>query len=311
MMKKILLFISILATVMVANTQTLLFEDNFDSYTTGMGVAAQSADWDTWDGSPNLDGAVSTDYASSGTKSAKIEGTATDLVLPIGPYVAGKYDVKWKMLIPNGFGAYFNALHVWSSSSTTYEWAVDVFFSDQGEVTWTAEFVTGGAANIDNGEWFDVQLTADLDADVGVLYINDVIVHTWQWSINNANGNAGTNQLSAIDFYGTDDTAQGEGLYYIDDVEVWESTSVSVAPVTVFGFEINPNPANEQITVSGIDEFAGGTMQVMDLTGKIVMEIKITQGMSKSIDISTLHPGVYMVKMIGNTNEFTKKLVLR
>ena len=64
-MKRTLLSCLALAMVFSAKSQ-ILIEDNFDSYTAGMGVAEQSTSWDTWDGSAGLDGEVSTDYSNSG-----------------------------------------------------------------------------------------------------------------------------------------------------------------------------------------------------------------------------------------------------
>jgi Secretion system C-terminal sorting domain len=293
------------------SAQTLLFSDNFDSYTAGQGVAAQSSDWDTWDGSTGVDGMVSADYANSGANSAVIDGTGTDLVLPIGPYVSGKYDVKWNMYLPTGTsGAYFNAMHVWSSSSTTYEWGLDVFFDDAGEVTWTTGAEAGGAANVNIGEWFEVQVTVDLDNDEGVIYIGGTIVHTFQWSLDNADGTAGTNQLSAIDYFGTD-AGGGEGLYYIDDVEVWESTGVGVAQPVAASFGMYPNPADEVVTLQQLTGFEGGVARIYDLTGKLMMQVNLGASVNREINVAQLSRGVYMVKVSNDVNEFTKKLVIR
>jgi len=80
----------------------------------------------------------------------------------------------------------------------------------------------GGSVTVGTDVWFDVQITADLDGDLGRIYLNGVAANEWQWSLNNANGNAGSNALAAVDFYGTN-TAGGAGNYYIDDVQVVES----------------------------------------------------------------------------------------
>ncbi len=291
--------------------QTLLFSDDFENYTVGGGVAAQNTDWDTWDGSAGVDGTVSSDYASSGDNSVIIEGTGVDLVLPIGPYVSGKYDIKWKMFIPNGSsGAYFNAMHVWSSNSTTYEWAVDVFFDDAGEVTWVSGGEPGGTANVNIAEWFDVQVTADLDNDEGVLYINGSLVHTFQWSLNNANGNPGTNQLAAIDYFGTD-AANGQGLYYIDDVEVWESTNVGVSQPVAPAFSLFPNPAADIVVLQHLNGFEGGLAQVFDLTGKLVLQANLNAALNRELNVTALGRGIYMVKVSKGNHQVTRKLVIK
>ncbi|MEY3397921.1 MAG: Secretion system C-terminal sorting domain [Bacteroidota bacterium] len=292
------------------SAQTLLFSDDFESYTAGVGVAEQGDGWDTWDGSAGVDGEVSTDFAYSGSNSAKIAGTGVDLVLPIGPYAnSGKYDVKWKMLVQSQ-GAYFNLMHQWSSSSTTYQWAVDVFVDGTGTVTWTAGGVEGGDAQITIGEWFDIQVTADQDADLGLIYINGEMIHSWQWSLNNANGAAGLNQIAAVDFYGTN-TAGGAGLYYVDDVELWESTGVSVASDEPTGPMFFPNPADENVFVNATESWVGGQVNILDITGKTVASSKILTAGVVTLPTANLSEGIYFVKVIAGSEELTRKLVVR
>ena len=96
-MKKQLLSLLAFGAILSASAQTVLFEDNFDSYTAGTGVVAQNTNWAYWSAAAPSDANVSSDFASSGTNSANINGTATDLVLPIGPFTSGKYDIKFKM----------------------------------------------------------------------------------------------------------------------------------------------------------------------------------------------------------------------
>ena len=189
-MKKPVLFLSMLGMSLGVSAQNVIFEDNFDSYAPDLGVAEQSLVWDTWDGSAGVDGAVSSVVAFSGTNSAKIEGMATDLVLPIGPFSSGKYDIKFKMYLTDQ-GGYFNVMHAWTTAPNTWEWAVDVFFGADGTVTWVTGGAPGGDTSVALNEWFDVQITADLDMDMGYIYINGDMVNSWQWSLNNADGTPG------------------------------------------------------------------------------------------------------------------------
>lgn len=312
-MKKQLLSLFAFGAILSASAQTVLFEDNFDSYTAGTGVVAQNVNWSYWSAGTNSDALVSSTVASSGTNSANINGQTTDLVLPIGPFTSGKYDVKFKMLIPTGStGAYFNALHVWSNSSTTYEWAGDVFFDGTGLATWTTGFVDGGAsAPMGLDTWFDVQITADLDNDLGRLYFNGVVANEWQWSLNNANGNAGTNALAGVDFFGTD-AANGQGNYYIDDVQLIESTGVGVKPVAsekISKVTIYPNPTNSNFNIEIPENFVGGEISIIDLTGKVIVKDRVTQSCVRRFDVSELNAGIYLVRMTNGGSQFTDRLV--
>ena len=310
-MKKKLLSLFAFGAVLTASAQTVLFEDNFDSYTVGSGVVAQNTNWAYWSAGTPSDANVSSNFASSGANSANINGTATDLVLPIGPFTTGKYDIKFKMYLPAGAGGYFNALHTWSGSSTAYQWAGDIFFDGSGVATWTTGFTPGGAVTVGTDVWFDVQVTADMDNDLGRLYFNGIVANEWQWSLNNANGNAGVNALAAFDFYGTN-TAGSAGNYYIDDVQVIESTGVAVKPLAsekISKVCIYPNPTNSNFSIEIPENFVGGEISIIDLTGKVVMRDRITQSAVKRFDVSNLNDGIYLIRMNNGVSQFTDRLM--
>jgi hypothetical protein len=176
---------------------------------------------------------ISSAYAFSGQNSLEIDGMTTDVVLPIGPYSSGQYRVAFKMFLTTN-GAYFNLLHLWNSTSTNYEWGFDAFFDDNGNVTWISEGLTYGTAYVQPFTWFDVAVIVDMDNDFGAFYIDNVLLHSWQWSINNADGTAGSNTLAALDFFGTN-SAQGTSLYYVDDVEIQDLTYVNCNTVNIPG----------------------------------------------------------------------------
>ena len=310
-MKKQLLSLFAFGAILSASAQTILFEDNFDSYAVGSGVVAQNTNWAYWSAGTPSDANVSSDFANSGANSANINGTATDLVLPIGPFTTGKYDVKFKMFLPAGAGGYFNALHTWSGSSTAYQWACDVFFDGTGVATWTTGGAPGGAVTVGTDVWFDVQVTADMDNDLGRLYFNGVIANEWQWSLNNANGAAGSNTLAAFDFFGTN-TANTAGNYYIDDVQVIESTGVTIKPLgseKISKVSIYPNPTNSNFSIEIPENFVGGEISIIDLTGKVVLRDRITQSAVKRFDVSNLNDGIYLIRMNNGSAQFTDRLV--
>ena len=310
-MKKQLLSLFAFGAILSASAQTILFEDNFDSYAVGSGVVAQNTNWAYWSAGTPSDANVSSDFANSGANSANINGTATDLVLPIGPFTTGKYDIKFKMFLPAGAGGYFNALHTWSGSSTAYQWACDVFFDGTGVATWTTGGTPGGAVTVGTDVWFDVQVTADMDNDLGRLYFNGVVANEWQWSLNNANGAAGSNTLAAFDFYGTN-TANTAGNYYIDDVQVIESTGVTIKPLgseKISKVSIYPNPTNSNFSIEIPENFVGGEISIIDLTGKVVLRDRITQSAVKRFDVSNLNDGIYLIRMNNGSAQFTDRLV--
>ena len=309
-MNKQLLF---LASVFISGglfAQTVIFEDDFESYTAGMGVAEQSDTWTTWTGSAGEDADVSADFANSGSNSFKIDNSSNDIILPVGPYTSGKYDLKFMMYMPQGNGGYFNALHAWEVDNTAYEWAVDVFFSSTGDITWVAEGAAGGGASFDPATWFEVQVTADMDSDVGTLYINGESVATWQWSINNGSGAAGMNQLRAFDFYGTVPDGSGPVTYYIDDVQLIETTTVAVAEASKNTAGFYPNPANSELTIQ-YDFDQATSITIFNLSGQKVIDFTAAQAGNRVVDTSVLPAGIYFIEVRNSQLRRTEKLVIQ
>jgi hypothetical protein len=295
-MKRILLFSIPFAFTLAASAQTVVFEDNFDSYTAGGFLASQSGDWTTWTGQPGSaeDATISNSYAASANNSCYIQNDGVDLVKEIGPFTSGKYDMKFKMYIPTGNGGYFNLLHDWGLDEV-YEWAVDVYFSSTGAITWTSEMVDGGGATFPADTWFDVQITADMDADWGAIYIDGQNIHTWNWSINNGTGAVGLNAIQAIDFFGYQPVGSGPGNYYIDDFQIVESTTVSVNENNAASFSIYPNPATDRFYVETANNNAA--ISIYDLSGKLV-ESSTLNNKQNWISVAGLSEGIYLVEVL-------------
>jgi hypothetical protein len=309
-MKKIYSILSILAMSMGMSAQVVLFQDQFDSYLYGTGpVANDAVNWSNWS-TGNSDGFIDTAYAYSGANSCRIQNQTTDLVLPIGPYTAGKYAVHFQMLIPTGStGAYFNALHDWSATQTTYEWGLDVFFDGTGAVSYTAGFVNEvPGVSVPIGEWFDVELIMNLDVDSMTLMMQGNTLFTKQWSLNNADGTAGLNQIAGVDFFGTD-AGGTNGWYYIDDVQLLDMTNnVNVDESSFSNIELFPNPAQDHFLLNN-----GQLMQevsVFNAQGQLIYRSNNLNPMT-SVSTADWPNGVYQV-MIRNGNECqNKKLMIQ
>lgn len=311
-MRKSLLLTGALALALTSFGQTVIFADNFDSYTMN-GVASQSGDWYTWNsGDTNTDAMVTNAYAASGTQSIAIDQAAgTDVVYDTGTLTSGKYDVIFKMYVPAGKEAYFNLLHNWVYTSTTgYEWSVDVYFSAAGDITWTSAGADGGSASFNHDEWFDIQFTVDLDNDLGTLYVNGTSVHSYQWSLINNTGMPGNNQLQAIDFYGYGPSG-ANGLFYIDDFSFVESTAVSTPTIEAAQLVMYPNPADEVVnyTLTGTSL---AQVNVHSLDGKLVAS-QLLSSKNGVVSMSTAHlqSGIYFIELTAGKTHSTQKLVVR
>lgn len=68
-----------------------------------------------------------------------------------------------------------------------------------------------------------------------------------------------------------------------------------------------PNPANTSITFSGIKEVK--TIQIININGQIIETKSLSNSAQITYDVSNLAPGIYVAKMIGNTNTGTVTFV--
>lgn len=308
-MKKSVLFAGAMLALLGIKAQTTIFSDNFDSYPVGSFIAVESDDWNTWTGQPGSieDGPISDDFAFSGSNSLYIENYGIDVIKEIGPYTSGVYDIKFKMYMPSGNGGYFNVMHEWDLQGN-WEWACDVYFSSTGSITWTTEGVDGGGSTFTPATWFDVQVSVDMDNDIGELYINGNMVESWQWSRNNADGMPGQNRLAAIDFFGFQPAGSGPGLYYVDDFEIVEQEEVvSVDEPVAPSFAMYPNPANDRLWVK--TDGGIGTVRIFDLSGKIVQSTAVNAPVV-SVNTANLPEGMYLVEYTGESLSTTQRLMI-
>jgi hypothetical protein len=307
-MKKIYTFLGACLLSGATIAQVTLFQDNFDAYAYGSGpVANDPVHWSNWSTSPS-DGFIDTTYAFSGLNSCRIQGQAADLVLPIGPFTGGRYAVDFQMLIPTGStGAYFNALHDWSAAQTTYEWGLDAFFDGAGTVTYTVGGLNENPGySVPVGEWFNVKMVFYLDVDSVALIMQGDTLFKKQWSLNNADGTPGLNQIAGVDFFGTD-AAQGNGLYYIDDVHLTDVSNVSVAEMSVANFNLYPNPSSDHLLIEM--KSTAAQLDVYNAQGQLIFTKQMT-GSLTSMDTSNWPNGIYQVVIRNGHARSAKQLVV-
>jgi serine protease len=85
-------------------------------------------------------------------------------------------------------------------------------------------------------------------------------------------------------------------------------SSVSLEDI-VINFSVYPNPASEKLIIDA-GTTVKATISLMDLSGRIVMSIKMNQSLQQ-MDVSNLSDGVYMLKIEYAGRSITKKIVKR
>ncbi|MCF8301903.1 MAG: T9SS type A sorting domain-containing protein [Bacteroidales bacterium] len=221
--------------------QTPIYEDDFEAFNVGDMLAEVSEEWTTWSGQPggSEDAPIVNEEAYSGTKSVKVEeGSSTDLVLPLGDKISGKYAVELYMYVSANHGAYYNLLHKFDGPDS--EWGMEAFFASDG-----SGYINAGGSNAatftyPTGAWFPVKTIVNLELDSATYFVNDVKVHEWQWSLTDT-GDPGLNQLGAMDIFAHAPGGDSPNFYFDN--------------VTYQQLEVNPlePPQNLTATVEGMD----------------------------------------------------------
>lgn len=210
----------------VASSQTTILSDDFESYTSGALLAANSALWTTWSGGVDAEDAfVSSTQANSGLNSVHLMGTngPTDLVLPFpSDYTSGVYEVSLKMYVVSGNGAYFN---LQSSSTPGQDWMFEIYFDNAG-----GGYIHAGGSNAATftytpDTWISVNVWVNLNIDSAELFINSHSIHKWQWSLTSGGGGA-VNQLGGVNIYAA--APSGTADFYVDNVLLLEKTVTGI-----------------------------------------------------------------------------------
>jgi hypothetical protein len=218
-MKKQLLFLIVLVTLSVGMAYgQVLYSDDFESYTVGNGIAEEETGdiWNTWNGAPGTaeDPLVSDAYAHGGTQSIVVEGT-NDGVIEFNDIVTNRYRVEFYLYIPSGKLGYYNIMQNFvPTSATANVWGMQIFFQN-GVGTIDGNGEAEQTFSYESDTWIKMQHFIDLDNDWVDMYIDDVLVHAYQWSHGTFNDGTGVNKLDAFNFYAWNEG--GTCQYYMDD----------------------------------------------------------------------------------------------
>lgn len=221
-----------------ANAQ---FEDNFDSYIAGQRLSCQNANnWTTWSFLPcdvTEDPMVSNTFAFSGSNSVLIVQN-NDLVSDLGQLISGTWYMDFMLYIPNGKAGYFNTLADFAGTIGTSNWAMQAYLNVGGTGTIDAAGAASASFSYPYDAWFPVSIVINLTADLASLTINNVLVHTWQYSLG-AFGAGSPLKIEANNFYGA--TANDE--MYVDNYRV----SDIPIPVELTSFTAIINPFGQAV----------------------------------------------------------------
>jgi hypothetical protein len=137
-------------------------------------------------------------------------------------------------------------------------------------------------------------------ADEMVPFENSIVAD----SVMQANGAADliTENLSSTMGHG--DCAVPALLGTVEFFKGFIETSVDL-PAFHTEISLYPNPTTGRINVSGPTDFAGYKVQVVDISGKIILD----QDLSSVINLDNLRSGMYLVRIIGNQGVSTHRVI--
>ena len=201
--------------------------DNFSAYTVGGKIAQQAQTmgrdyWTTWSDDPGSDedGVI-----------AEIDGNKcghwtydNDQILLLGEKTTGIWELSFKMYVPANKRGYFNILaHFDGANPNNCEWALEVYFyksnANQGTPTNPGVgSINAGAKEVKTFDytedaWTDVKVVIDLDDDDAQLFINNTLLHQWQYT-KGALGEGCPAKIHALDMFPPDAISE----FYLDDI---------------------------------------------------------------------------------------------
>ena len=227
-MKKVSLLIAMIAFVCGNAFAQLHFD--FDDCPEGAKIAQTLGDpWTTWSNAPG--GAEDGVFGMAGGTMAAHFTYGNDQVVQLGDHSTGVYDLEFDAYVPEGKNGYFNVLHHFAGSNST--WAMQVYMhmtndgqnSTQAPGHGTVHAGSNGTCDLPcvYDQWMHFRVHVDADNDVAQLYFNVVgqaeeLYAEWQWSMDSFGENQADRVLGAMDFFPPENAATSE--YYLDNLEV-------------------------------------------------------------------------------------------
>jgi hypothetical protein len=250
-----------LEVTLQSNDEVLIF-DPFEDYTVGNKIAqdaiAHGNDWwTTWSNAPGgaEDGVVA-DF--DGTQCGHLT-YGNDQVLLLGDEENGNYDLEFDILVPEGKNGYFNILHHFAGSNSTWAMQCYLHLTNDGQNSTpapghgTIHAGSNGTADVEcvYDEWMHFRLNVDTDTDVARYYYTapgaeEVLVCEWQWSLDSFGNETVGRTLGAMDFFPPENAATSE--YYLDNFSFKKIGGESAPELHITPMEVSEELAEDDMT---------------------------------------------------------------
>lgn len=212
-----------------------------------------------------------------------------------------------------------NGTYEWSTTETTQ--TITVTESGNYFVTVTSEHgcIGEGGVGVTIHESPEIDLGSDqtICVDLGESALLGVsnIYETYQWSTGQAsnaiviNGSQGW-PLNWNEFYLT--VIDENGCLDSDTARVRLKTCIPAGISDVIinnGFIAYPNPTSDDLTVQFTDNLSGSTIQLRDVTGRVVSSYSQTSSI-EIIDVRNLNSGIYYLNVISDDRSYVQEIII-
>ena len=293
MKKKLLSLIIALGFVGFASAQTVIFEDDFESYENF--TYTDVGDWTIYNGNSNSPtyGFSGINFPNAGLNHAFIVFNATELGLEPGDgsdwtaYSGDKAMVSFADVNPP------NNSWLISPQITLGEADNLVFFQAKA---------TDAQYGI---EQFNVLVsTGTTDVNDFDLIASETITTGTTWMLYNYDLDAYANQDIYIAIQCVSNDQFG---FMVDDFKVEGTTTASVDDFTAAQFKIHPNPANDVINLNNGSELIISEVNLIDIQGRVLQTIKKNDLNELQINVSSLSKGMYFLDIATESGKVVKK----
>jgi len=117
-----------------------------------------------------------------------------------------------------------------------------------------------------------------------------------------------------VTFYGAFNAADGNGgtsgdIIYTSTLAVNEDLSIGIKENTSNSISIAPNPAKNIITLNSVDLI--NNISLYNISGKQILNISNLHTNSRTIDLSEMSSGMYIIKISGENFNTSEKLLIK
>ena len=235
---------------------------------------------------------VSNEYASDGTNSARIIDYSDEELGGIAIFGLETYEktaISYNVYVPE-LGGSDNFFLLYDNGGL----ANVVNFDYEGIIK-IYNFATEAYTEVGNfseGVWYKVEVKIDFSASTFALFVDGTEMYSGAYE---GSGTTIEEIQLAIDNYGTD--------AYFDNLIVENMETLSTQNISKNTIKVFPNPSADVVNVDTDSKIL--SIEVFDVSGK---SVKTVRG-AKSVNVSTLNKGNYIIKVQTENGSFTKKRV--